>query len=111
LGVLYSSALADVHESYYGTNQKVVVTYWIGPTLNWKACSVGAPDDFVVHVGSLTAPKGKADAAFVAGVRHSIRASMMHYVVHALTDELDWVLVPQQLQRRGIAKRAITHHV
>ena len=34
---------------------------------------------------------GSSNAAFVAGVRRSIRASMMHCVVHVLADEIDWV--------------------
>src|SRR6202051_4624902 len=55
--VLCPSTLGNVDESCHRANQEVVLTYWIGPILNWKARSVGAPDDFVVHVATLASTK------------------------------------------------------
>src|SRR5260370_2495320 len=88
-GVLCSSALGDIDENDCSTKQEVVLTYWIGPILNRKARSVGAPDDFVVHVGTLAPAKSRVNMAIVVRVRRSIWASMMHYAVHLLTDELE----------------------
>jgi hypothetical protein len=85
--------LGDVDECYYITYQEIVLAYWIGPILNWEARSIGAPDDFVVHVAALASAKSRVNTAFVAGVRRSIRASVMHHGVHVLTDELGWVVV------------------
>src|SRR5580658_4169079 len=56
-GVLCPSALRDVDESYYCTNQDVLLTYWIGPILNREARFVRTPDNFVVHVATLASAK------------------------------------------------------
>ena len=83
----------DADESYYSSNQAVFFIYWTGPILDWEARSVGAPDDFVVHMRALALAKSEVNTALVIGINRSIWASVMHHAVHVLTEELGRVFI------------------
>ena len=62
-------------------------------------------------MATLAAAKRYVNKASIARVRRSIRASMMHHVVHVLADEFNWLLVAEQSQTGRVTKRTITHHI